>query len=104
MTKQLFLIEYENAHWCGGGLNVVVWAENEDAARYVAGDHMDECQRELFEDHYESEIDDEDEREEAQGNPTSVISVEEFNEAHDQWQFYMDPTQESFYPVVGEPD
>ncbi len=100
--KQLYLIEYENSHWCGGNLNVVVWAENEDDASYVAGDHMDECQRELFDDHYESEIDDEDEREEAQGCPTSVISVEAFDRHHEQWKYFIDPSQHSFYPVVGE--
>ncbi len=96
MTKQLYLIEYENAHWCGGSLNVVVWATDEENAREVAESHMDECQRDLF----SAEFDEEPELEE--DCSYTINSVEEFNEAHDEWQFFTDPTQESFYPIVGE--
>ena len=55
MTKQLYIIDYDNAHWCGGNLNVVVWARDEDHAVEVAEWFMDEQQRELFLAEFEEE-------------------------------------------------
>lgn len=108
MTKQLYLIEYENAHWCGGSLNVVVWAIDEDNARDVAEQHMQQEQYELFMDQYDDvdgEFDgDQDAADEASACAFVVNSVEEFDENHDQWEFFKDETQESFYPVIGTPD
>ncbi len=97
-VKKLFLIEYENMHWCGGSLNVVVWAIDEDDAREVAEDHMETEQRELF----MAELEDEPELEEDSAH--TVNSVEEFDPSHDQWQWFADPQQRAhFYPVVGYP-
>ncbi len=99
--KTRFLIDYENAHWCGGQLNVVVWANDEEDARDVASDHMEEEQRALFEDHYNNPDEDEDYSDES---AVSITSVEEFNETHDQWEFFMNPSQRAaFYPEVGQP-
>jgi hypothetical protein len=103
MTKQLYIIEYENAHWCGGQLNVLVWAENADDAGILASDHMEETQRELFSD----EMDDvpDDEKEEYENDSfVSINSVKPFGPAHDEWQFYQMPDQSEFYPVIGESD
>lgn len=97
MTKQLYLIDYECAHWCGGQSNVVVWAEDEDDAREVASYHMEEEMRELFSDEYEDEEHDDE-------SSVSVNSVEEFGPAHDEWRFFLDPSQSQFYPIIGEPD
>ncbi len=100
MTKQLYLIDYENAHWCGGQLNVCVWAEDEDDARCIASDHMEEMQYELFADEYAEEGDDSLSDESA----VSINSVELFDENHEQWQFYLKPDQRaSFYPTMGNP-
>ncbi len=93
--KKLWLITYDNLHWCGGELNVVVVADTADEAMYLAGDHMEECQRELFSD----EIAEDNLEDEYQAN---VISVEEFDEKHKCWQYYQDPGQEQFYPTVGK--
>lgn len=98
MTKKLWLIDYENAHWCGGQLNVCVWAETADEALYLAEDHMENEQRELFSDHVDEENDDIDLEE----SFVSINSVEEFNETHDSWQFFKMPGQESFFPVIGQ--
>lgn len=97
MTKQLYLIDYECAHWCGGPSNVVVWAEGEDDAREVASYHMEEEMRELFSDEYEDEEHDDE-------SSVSVISVEEFGPDHEEWKFFLDPSQSQFYPIIGEPD
>lgn len=105
MTKQLYIIDYECAHWCGGQSNVVVWAENADHALLLAEFHMEEDMRELFSDEYNDEYDEENEcgmyDEES---AVTVNSIEVFNEDHEQWKFFCDPSQEGFYPVIGEPD
>ena len=102
MTKQLFIIDYECAHWCGGQSNVVVWAENKDHARELAEVHMEEDMRELFFGEYDNSEEDgglyDDE------SAVSVNSVEEFGSTHDEWQFFLDPSQLQFYPIIGEPD
>lgn len=92
----LWLIDYDNAHWCGGQMNVVVRADSADEALYLAEVHMEENQRELFADEYHEEGDDYD-------NECSyfVNSVELFDENHEEWQYYMDPVQrDNFYPLV----
>lgn len=101
MTKQLYLIDYENAQWCGGQLNVVVWAQDADEAALLAEDHMTEVQRQLFADEYEDYAEEYGEDDES---PVSVNSVEPFGPKHEQWEFYLDPSQAEFYPVVGEPN
>jgi hypothetical protein len=102
MKKQLYIIDYENAHWCGGQSNVVVWAESKDDAVCKASNFMEENMRDLFMDHYmeegnshddESSYDDE--------SAVSINSVEDFGPGHDEWKFFMDPSQSSFYPVIG---
>jgi hypothetical protein len=97
--KKLFLIDYENAHWCGGQLNVCVWAESGDEAVLLAEDHMADEQRELYSDEYMEAEDDW----MADECPYTVNRVEEFGPSHEEWKFYMDPTQRNeFYPTIGE--
>lgn len=96
--KKLFLIYYESAHWCGAGNHVVVWATSVPHAEYLAEDHMEEDMRELYSDEYTDEdglYDDE--------SAVSVITCEEFGPEHENWKFFQDPSQSSFYPVIGEP-
>jgi hypothetical protein len=95
MKKQLFLIDYECAHWCGGSSNVVVWAENEDHAELLAEVHMEENMRELFCDEYAEDGPDDE-------SAVTINSVEPFGPGHEQWVFFLDPTQNQFYPVIGE--
>lgn len=94
--KQLYIIEYESLHWCGGKSNVVVYASDEDDATELAEEHMDLEMRDLFLTEYEEQPELEDEP------AYSVNSVEEFNPEHDQWKFFIDETQRiSFYPIIG---
>lgn len=99
--KQLFIIKYENAFWCGGELNVCVWALNPDDAVNEASDHMEESQRDLFQTEIDEDI--------AEGGnadedtQSTVTSVEFFNKDHNEWEFYQNPTQSEFYPVIGQP-
>lgn len=93
-----YLIDYENAHWCGGQLYVVVNAKNEYEAQEKAAQHMEECQRELFADEYEED-------EESCGDFDDecvyvVNSIEILDEDNEYWPFYNDPSQAEFYPEI----
>ena len=90
-----YIIEYENAHWYGGSLYVVVNANSAEEAEDKASDHMESEQRELFFDEYEEsngEFDDE--------SAASVASVEILDETNEYWPFYKDPGQAEFYPEI----
>lgn len=100
--KQRYLIDYENAHWCGGQMNVVVWADDEIDAVIKASDYMEDAQREQFSDEYGDSISEDEEY--ADESAVSVNSVDLFDEGHDQWEFFMNPVQrDNFYPIVGMP-
>jgi hypothetical protein len=101
--KNRYLIEYENAHWCGGQLNVVVWAPNEDEARILASDHMEECQRELYSDQYGESVDEDGDEEYVDETAVSINTVELLNEEHPDWEYFIEASQQEFYPIVGMP-
>lgn len=100
MSKKLFLIYYESAHWCGAGNYVVVWATSGPHAEYLAEVHMEEDMRELYSNEYNEEEGDN----YADESSVSVITCEEFGPEHEDWKFFQDPSQSSFYPVIGEPE
>jgi hypothetical protein len=92
--KNLYIIEYENAHWCGGGLNICVYAEDETNAVELAEEYMEESQRELFYDEFseEPELDEE--------QSYTINSVSILDESNEHWIYYNDPSQAVFYPIV----
>lgn len=94
-----YIITYENAHWCGGELHVVVnAAESAEDAEIQASDWMEETQRELFSTEY-----DEQENEGADYSDEcayTINSVEILDVNNEHWKFYTDPSQSSFYPEL----
>lgn len=96
----LWLIDYESSQWCGGPSHVVVVADSKDEALDIACEHMESEMRELFWDEYADEMFeigvDNDEC------AYSVNSCEPFDETHEDWQFYIDPSQEQFFPTIGK--
>lgn len=107
MEDILWIISYENAHFCGGHLECVVWAKTPEEAEIIAGDFMEESQRELFDDHYnpcwdDGEEDDEDYSEYDNESAVSVMQVQPLIGSEFE-QFYNDPVQRAnFYPCVNE--
>jgi hypothetical protein len=94
--QELYIIEYDNAHWCGGTLHCVVWAEDETEAEDLASGFMEESQRELYSDHYD--VSDEYDNESA----FSVTSVQ-LLQGSEYEEFYADPVQRAnFYPLVNQ--
>mgnify|MGYP000104832216 CR=1 FL=1 len=98
MNKQLYIIDYESSQWCGGQSHCVVWAENEDDAVIQAENHMHDEMTELFSDEYEDEGLDQDAE-----CAYAVNSIEILDENNEHWEFFQDPNQSQFYPVIGEP-
>lgn len=100
-NENLWIIEYSCAHWCGASNRVVVVADSEQEAVDKASYFMEEDMRELFYDAY-AEGYNEDTEENIYDDESAVMveSVEPFGPEHDEWQYYMDPTQAEFYPVV----
>lgn len=98
--KQLYVIDYENARWCGGQLNCVVWADSEDEAILRAEEHMDQEQRELF----SGDMDDE-EDEEADNDVQYTVNSVELLKGSTCEEYYADEKQRAyFYPCVNEED
>ncbi len=96
--NQLWLIEFDNAHWCCGQAHCVVWATSAFEAEGLAEAHMQEYQYDLFSDQYYDEPDMDD------GLYYTIISVEPL-EGSESEQFYRDPKQrEAFYPCVNPQD
>lgn len=88
--KQIYIITYENANWCGGELHCLVEAISVDDAEMLAADYMDTVQRELF-----SDEDDENQEDITYTvNKTEILADSEFE------KYASDPTQQSFYPKV----
>lgn len=104
MNKQLFIIEYESAHWCGGQSHCVVWAVNADDAKLEAGLHMDEHMYELFQDEYDDERDEDGNGEYDDEQCYTVNWCELLTVEHSHWPYYEDPSQSEFYPEIGTPE
>ena len=96
--KQLYVINYQNPHWCGGQSSCVAWAENPDQAVTAANDHMEEDMRELFSQEYEEESKFEEE------SAYTVDSVDLLvGSRFEEW--YNDGDQRNaFYPCVNPED
>lgn len=99
--KQRYLIEYENAHFHGGYLNVVVWAEGMNDAVLRAEEFMENSQRELFTKEYGESVSADEEY--ADESAVSISSVTLLDEKHPYWESFIDKDQAEFYPIIGMP-
>ena len=93
-----YLIDYENAHWCGGQLYVVVEATDKTEAEIKAEDWMEQTQRELFSNEYGDSIGDDEEY--CDECAYTVNSIDILDENNENWEFYKDPSQSSVYPEL----
>lgn len=91
--KQIYIITYENAQWCGGQLYCLVLATNEEEAHEKASLFMEETQLELFASEYD------DEPLEEGDSAIGYCEVELLSESSHA-EYAKDSSQESFYPKV----
>ena len=84
-----YIVTAQPAHWTGPGNYVVVQAAFESEAEELASQYFDQYYTELYSAEYDEqpELLDED-------SPTTIVSVEEFTEAHDLWKFFKEDTEE----------
>ena len=91
----LFIVYAESANYAGYGQRFVVEASNtfeaEDLAQIAANDYFLEQDRDQLE---EEGVDLDDVL------FSTIETVEKFDENHECWQFYLDPSQEEFYYKV----
>ena len=93
----LYIIYYESANYCGYGEHVVVHANSEDEAKDKAFYHMEEFYREQDEEQYLEEHEDDPDFE---GPWSTVITCDLFGPGHEQWEFFMMPSQAIHYPII----
>jgi hypothetical protein len=91
----LYIVYCESANYAGYGQHFVV------EANYVA--HAEELVLDVAEEYFreQDEAQLEEEGHDLDGMMyASIMTCEEFNEAHDSWKYYTDPSQAEFYIVV----
>lgn len=98
--KQLFIIDYESAHWCGGQSHCVAWATNDGDATEAASEFMEEHMRELFSDELaDDRVEGGDADEDVQ---YAVMNVQPLLGSGYE-EYYADEVQRvNFYPCVNE--
>lgn len=96
--KQLWLIYFESANYVGYGGYCVVEANSEDEAKEAAYHYVEDYYYQEDSDQYYEDYGDEEEPY-AWGE---IMKVEVFNEQHDCWEYYNDPSkgQSQFYPKL----
>jgi hypothetical protein len=88
----LYIVYAESANYCGYGQHFVVEADSETQAEELA---LDACE-DYFREQDESQL--EEEEHDLDGMMySSITTVEPFDEVHDSWKYYKDPSQAEFY-------
>lgn len=78
---KLYLVYFESANYAGYGEHILVEAESEDAAREAVDPYANEFYyAEDAQQLEEEEID-------CEGFYATIVSVEEFNESHESWEY-----------------
>jgi hypothetical protein len=89
-----YIIFAESANYCGYGQHFVVLnALSEEDAHTQA-------EAEIEEYFYEQDSDQLEEEGQEADTYGSVVSIEEFDETHSTWKYYIDPSQSEFYIEV----
>lgn len=97
--KQLYVIYFTSANYCGYGEHCVVWAENEEKAREIAAPYAEAF---YYEDDYNQYVEENDGED---ADAWASINTVELLIESDSYEFYQDKEQrESFYPCVNPED
>lgn len=97
--KQLYIIYFESANYCGYGEHVVVWASDEQEAEKKAESYMDDI---MYEQDYEEYLKENDGEE---ADIWYVVKTVELLVDSGSYKFYKDPEQRAaFYPCLNPED
>ena len=94
--KQLWLIYFESANYCGYGDFCVVEAESAKLAEEIAEPFAEAC-------YYEQDCAQYYEDNGVDFGPAAwaeIMRCEPFDESHECWKYYLDPDQSQFSPKV----
>ena len=103
MTKELYVVEFESANYCGAGEYCLVWASNEKDAEDAASAHAEEFYYEQDSEQWEEENEGESDEDVTWANMKSAYPLAS-DEAEDVRKYLLDPTQVRFYPIVNTND
>ena len=95
-NTMLWLAYFESANYCGYGEYCVVEASSEEEANEIASSYAEEQYFEQDNEQYVEEHGDEEE-------PVHWANIHwavPFDESHDCWKYYIDPTQKQFFPKI----
>lgn len=100
MDKELYVVYFESANYCGYGEHCLVWAEDEVDAEDQATEYAENFYMEQDGDQVREDMDDSEDFE----GPWASFTKEPYplasDEAADIRKYLEDPTQVDFYPIV----
>lgn len=99
MEKQLFVVYFESANYCGYGEHCLVWATDEYDAREAASSYAENFYYEQDYDQWEEEIEGCDDSDVSWATITEVYPLAS-DAAEDVRRYLQDDTQKHFYPIV----
>lgn len=99
MEKELWVVYFESANYCGYGEHCLVWAWEEDEARDAASVWADEFYYEQDSAQWEEENPDESDEDVVWASITEAYPLAS-EEAEDIRGYLLDDTQKQFYPIV----
>lgn len=104
MEKELWVVYFESANYCGYGEHCLVWATSEKDAKYAASSYAEEQCMQQDSDQYKEEYgDNEDDEDCLQGvlwaNVQTAFALSS-EEGEDVRGYLLDDTQKQFYPIV----
>jgi hypothetical protein len=105
MEKELYVVYFESANYCGYGEHCLVWATDSEDAKEAATDYAEDHYYQQDEDQYKEEHEHDDEDFEG---PWASFTKDPYplasEEGEDICKWLLDPTQVSFYPIVNTKD
>lgn len=97
MSKELYVVYFESANYCGYGEHCLVWAVNEDDARDAASDYADNF-------YYEQDCAQYEEENDGDSDGVSWASIMEVyplaSDKAEDIRGYLLTAQKQFYPIV----
>lgn len=94
--KELWVVEFESAHYAGASEHCLAWAENEDNAKDAAADWAEEFYYEQDQKQFLEENDSDDGESYANVVSAQLLVGSDFE------KYVNDPSQASFYPIVND--
>lgn len=108
MEKELWVVYFESANYCGYGEHCLVWAVNEDGARDAAGEYADDFFFKQDEHQFKEENGEDDDDDACMDGVTWANIVNCYPlasaEGDDIRGYLQDETQKQFYQIVNTKD